>query len=68
MVDLNIGLQFLAGTGLIKSSRGEHPSYSVVQVEWEKFIVKEKLQDIMESVDRTSVGRSIFFYQLWEKR
>jgi len=41
---------------------GEHPSYSVVQVEWEKYIVKEKLQDIMESGNHTSVGRSKFYF------
>ena len=63
-----VGLQFLAGTGLIKSSRGEHPSYSVVQVEWERFIVEEKLQDIMESVNRTSVGRSKFYFINYGKK
>jgi hypothetical protein len=34
----------------------------VVQVEWEKYIVKEKLQDIMESGNHTSVGRSKFYF------
>jgi hypothetical protein len=45
-----VGLQFLVGTSLIKRSSGEQPSYLVVQKEWERFILEEKLQDIMESV------------------
>jgi hypothetical protein len=62
------GLQFLVGTGLVKSSHGEHPSYSVVQVEWEKLILEEKLQDIMESVNHTSVGCTKFCFINYGKK
>jgi len=55
----HIGLQFLAGTGLIKLHNEKTQSYSVVQAEWEKFILEEDLGDIMESVNRTTVNTDV---------
>lgn len=55
----HIGLQFLAGTGLIKLHDEKTQSYSVVQAEWEKFILEEDLGDIMESVNRTTVNTDV---------
>jgi hypothetical protein len=54
-----IGLDFLAGTGLLK--RG-NPSYCVVQAEWEKFILEHNLQDIMETVNWSSVIHSKYYF------
>jgi hypothetical protein len=52
-----LGLEFLCSTGLLKS--GTKPnSFSVVYEEWELFVVQEKLQKIMETINRTSVSRS----------
>jgi hypothetical protein len=39
----HVGLQFLAGTGLIKLLNKKTQSYSVIQTEWEKFILEEDL-------------------------
>jgi hypothetical protein len=53
--EYHVGLQFLAGTGLIKLHNEKTQTYSVVQAEWDKFILEEDLGDIMETVNRTTV-------------
>jgi len=58
----DIGLQFLVGTGLIKRLGGDKPCYTIVQNEWEKFILKENLQDVIESVNWMSVMRSKYYF------
>jgi hypothetical protein len=58
----DIGLQFLVGTGLIKRLGRDKPCYTIVQNEWEKFILEENLQDVMESINQTSVMRSKYYF------
>jgi hypothetical protein len=50
-----IGLDFLAGTGLLK--RG-NPSYCVVQAEWEKFILEHNLQEFINNGNKTKLSHS----------
>ena len=64
----NVGLEFLVGTGLIKRVSQVTPSYAVVQAEWDRFIVEEKLQEIMETVNRTSVMRSKYYFINYGKK
>jgi hypothetical protein len=63
-----VGLEFLVSTGLVKRINQEKPSYLVVLAEWEKFIVEEKLQNIMETVNRSSVMRSKYYFINYGKK
>jgi len=68
--EYHVGLQFLAGTGLIKLHNEKTQTYSVVQAEWEVFL-EEDLGDIMETVNHTTVTttagkKKSLLYQLWE--
>jgi hypothetical protein len=63
-----VGLQFLAGTGLLKHGTQNAPSFSVVQDEWDKFILEENLSNIMETVNRTSVARKKYYFINYGKK
>jgi hypothetical protein len=50
-----VALDFLCSAGLSKI--GQKKSFSVLYEEWDLFIIQERLQDIMEMVNRSSVSR-----------
>ena len=50
----DVGLQFLCSAGLLKP--GPKKSYSVLIEQWDLFIVQEKLQEIMETVNKSSIS------------
>ena len=58
-----MGLEFLYSMGLVKAGNSQNPHASVVvQLEWDKFIQEEKLANIMEAVNRTSVSRTRYYF------
>jgi hypothetical protein len=63
-----VGLEFLVSTGLVKLINQDKPSYLVVLAEWDKFIVEEKLQNIMETVNRSSIMHSMYYFINYGKK
>ena len=54
--DQKTAVQFLISTGLIKEGHSRNPSaIVVVTAEWDKFILEEGLEDLMESVNKTKL-------------
>jgi len=54
--DQKTAVQFLLSTGLIKEGHSRNPSaIVVVTAEWDKFILEEGLEDLMESVNKTKL-------------
>jgi hypothetical protein len=52
--DQSIGAEFMRSTGFIKVGHSQNPNATVViKSEWDKFILEEKLHDVMEAVNQT---------------
>jgi len=62
----DVGLQFLCSAGLLKP--GPKKSYSVLIEQWDLFIVQEKLQEIMETVNKSSISQRFFFINYGNRR
>lgn len=59
--DHQVGLQFLCSAGLLKTGPKKN-SYSVQIEQWELFIVQERLTRMMETINRTSISGSKYFF------
>ena len=59
--DHQVGLQFLCSAGLLKTGPKKN-SYSVQIEQWELFIVQERLTRMIETVNRTSISGSKYFF------
>ncbi len=55
-VEHQVGLEFLCSTEQLKcgTTKNAQP-FSVVKAEWDKFIMEENLDEILETVNRTSL-------------
>jgi hypothetical protein len=63
-----VGLQFMVSTGLLKCGLNNSQSFSAMQAEWDKFIIEQSLQDIMETVNQTSVVRVKYYFINYGKK
>jgi len=64
----HVGLQFLCSAGLLKNGPRKD-SYSVLSEQWDLFIVHEKLQDVMENVNKSSPqSQKTFFINYGNKQ
>jgi hypothetical protein len=55
--DQAISVEFLISAGLIKVGHSRNPTaVIVVKSEWDKFILEEKVGDLMETVNKTSIS------------
>ena len=68
--DQAISVEFLISAGLIKVGHSRNPTaVIVVKSEWDKFILEEKLGDLMETVNKTSIsGQRHFFINIGDKK
>ncbi len=65
-----IGAEFMCSTGLIKVGHSQNPNATIViKSEWDKFILEEKLHDVMEAVNQNSISsQHHFFINIGDKR
>jgi hypothetical protein len=63
-----VGLEFRVGAGLLKRVNQDKPSYLVIQAEWDKFSIEQKLQDIMETVNWSSIMHSKDYFISYGKK
>ena len=68
--DQSIGAEFMCSTGLIKVGHSRNPNATIIiKSEWDKFILEEKLHDVMEAVNQTSIsGQRHFFINIGDKK
>ena len=62
----SVGVEFLCTTGLLKVGNSRNPhSTVVVPNEWEKFIIEERISEIVETINITAVaGKRYYFIQV----
>jgi len=69
--DAETSIQFSLFTGLIKVGHSRNPTATIVvkSSEWDEFLVEERLDNLMEAVNQTSIcGQRHFFINLGDKK
>jgi hypothetical protein len=63
------GISFLSSIGLIKKGHSRNPeAISVVSGAWDKFLHEEVLGNIMETITKTSVGATLYYFVHYGKK
>jgi hypothetical protein len=56
-------VEFLCSAGLMKVGHSRNPnSVVVVKAEWDKFIIEQKLFDLVEGINQTAVSNKWHFF------
>ena len=68
--DPAISVEFLTSTGLVKVGHSRNPTaIIVVKSEWDIFMLEEKLDALMETVNKISIsGQRHFFINIGDKK
>jgi len=63
------GISFLSSIGSIKKGRSRNPeAISVVSGAWDKFLHEEVLGNMMETITKTSVGATLYYFMHYGKK
>jgi len=63
------GISFLSSLGLVKRGHSRNPqAISVVAGAWDKFLDEELLRGMMETITKTTVGNSLYYFIHYGKK
>jgi hypothetical protein len=67
--DREKGISFLSSHGLVKRGHSRNPqAISVVAGAWDKFLNEELLRGMMETITKTTVGNSLYYFIHYGKK